>query len=59
MPYIITKKNGKRFKATFMLTASDVANLARDPANCYVVKSPVTMRSKRVGGACKKRRGHR
>lgn len=60
MPYIITKKNGKKVYntnnaglANTVFTRDDVSNLARDPNNCYVLVSPVTRRSIRIGGACR------
>lgn len=56
MPYIVIKKDGKRHHSPFVFTERDIENLARDPDHCYTLLSPITMRTRKVGGKCRKRR---
>lgn len=61
MPFIMTKKNGKRpapVLARILWVQSDVDNLRRDCDNRYVFVNTTTRRSIKVGGPkmCKVRK---
>lgn len=54
MPWVLTKKNGKRERSPFLFSKNDVVNLSRDKSNCYVLQNTGTHGFVRVGGRCKK-----
>jgi len=64
MPYVLWKKNGKRMTTPFVFTEAEVANLAKDTSNRYVLVNTTTRRTCKVGGKkrrafTKRKRGYR
>lgn len=58
MPYVILKKNGSRFKGSFVLTSEDADHLERNAGgDCYVLLNTTTMRQRKIGGCKRRRRG--
>jgi hypothetical protein len=49
MPYVITRRNGKKVKSPWVLVERDVNNLAADRENCWTVANVVTRRTEKVG----------
>jgi hypothetical protein len=57
MPYVITKKNGKRVNMPFLVLEHEAENLQRDTENCYTLVNTTTRRTRRVGRCARVSRG--
>ena len=57
MPYIIAKKDGKRFGGTFVLTKTEVNRLKSD-GHCYVIVNTTTRRASKIGSTCRSGRAN-
>lgn len=60
MPYVVTKKNGKRQRTPFVFTAVEIENLRRRAGgDCFTVVNTTTRKVSQVGACRAKRRSRR